>query len=176
MSLLWLRSGRPEHRLAGFTLLELLVVMMVITIAFFALRPSFGGAVREAEERTAMRQLVGLFTAARAEAVARGRLVRVVYDPQETAFYSEVQQAPEQDRLLFQPVGLLGRKRVRLPEHLVIEEVEVGGMGLTPAEAWAVYFYPDGRTDGAALLMVRNSGATAVLEILGATGKVSLDA
>lgn len=175
MSLLRPRSRQLERRLAGFTLLELLVVMVIITIAFFALRPSFAGAVREAEERNAMRQLVGLFTAARAEAVARGKLIRVAYDPDESAFYPEVQQRPEEDRQLFEPVTLVGKRRVLLPEHLILEGVEVGGMSLAPAEAPVVYFYPDGRTDGAAFLMVRDSGATAVLEILGATGKVSLD-
>ncbi len=150
--------------------------MVIITIGFFALRPSFAGAVREAQERTAMRQLVGLFTAARAEAVARGMLIRVAYDPVETAFYAEAQRDPAQDRQLFEPLRLAGKRRVVLPEHLVLEAIEVSGIALPPDEAPAIYFYPDGRADQAALLMVRESGASAVLEILGATGRVSLDA
>src|SRR4030042_4510326 len=85
-------------RRAAFTLIELLIVMMIIAIGFFALRPAFAGAIRGAQERTMLRGLVGLFTSARTEAIASGRLVRVVFEPTDGTFFAEVQSQPDEDR------------------------------------------------------------------------------
>jgi prepilin-type N-terminal cleavage/methylation domain-containing protein len=167
--------AQPAATRCGFTLLELLVVMIIICIAFFALRPNFTGMIRGAQERTALRQLVSLFAAARAEAVAKGKLTRVIYDSFTGAFHAEIQPDPEADRQLFDPLRLMGKSELRLPEHLTIDAIKIGGLTMSPADTQTIYFYPDGRTDGAAFLLVKDSGDTAVIEILSATGAVKLD-
>ncbi len=160
----------------GFTLLELLIVMVIITIAFSALRPSFAGAVRGAQERTALRQLVGMFTAARTEAVARGKLVRIAFDPNEGVFYAEVQTDPAVDRTAFEPLSLVNKRRVRLPEHLSVGRLRVGGQDIWDQTAMQIYFYPDGRTDGAVLELVDSYGGSIEMEVAPATGRVRLNA
>jgi general secretion pathway protein H len=160
----------------GFTLLELLVVMMIIAIGFFAVRPWFVGVIRGARERSALRQLVSLFTAARVEAVGTGKLVRVVYDAAGGTFRAEIQPKPEEDRQFFEPLRLMGKREVRLPEHLTVGDIEVGGLTMSGAEMAAIYFYPDGRTDGAAILLVKDSGDTIVLDLMRATGRVTINA
>lgn len=172
-----LRTGIEQRRgREGFTYLELLVVMIVVAIGFFAVRPSFIGVLRGARERSALRQLVGLLTAARAEAVGTGKLIRVVYDADAGTFRAEAQARPQEDRQSFEPLSLVGRRQVRLPDHLVVSDIEVGGLSMTGAATAAVYFYPDGRTEGAAILLVRDSGDTVVLELMRATGRVTTSA
>lgn len=165
---------QPSESRQGFTLIELLIVMMIIAIAFFALRPSFGGAIRGISERNALRQLVGLFASARAEAVARGKLVRVVFAPGEHAFLAEIQAEPEVDRSAFYELRLLGKDMVRLPGHLSLEKLEVGGAAAAPGRTH-VYFYPDGHTDGLTLVLADAAGRGTRLEVSPATGRVRID-
>ena len=162
------------RRKAAFTLIELLIVMMIIAIAFFALRPAFTGAIRGAQERTMLRGLAGLFTSARTEAIISGRLVRVVFEPTDGTFFAEIQSEPDKDRSIFDPLTLLGRRSVVLPEHMAIAKLEVAGRDLAGLERIHVYFYPDGRTDGAAMLLVDPYGEDMLLEISPTTGRVRI--
>ncbi len=168
--------GQHERGDRGFTLIEVLIVMMIIAIMFFAVLPAFLGVQRGWQERNAMRQLVSLFVATRAEAVAGGKLIRVVYDASSGSFFAEVQSHPEEDRQLFDPVALMGKRSVRLPDSLKLESIEVSGISLAESEMPAVYFYPDGRTDGAIIALAKASGGAVSLEIAPATGRVRLDA
>jgi len=171
-----LESRPTGRREAGFTLIELLIVMMIIAIAFFALRPAFAGAIRGAQERTMLRELVGLFTSARTEAIGRGSLIRVVFEPAEAAFFAEIQFEPERDLSVFDPLPLLGRSAVLVPEHLRVGKMEVAGRDRTGFERTHIYFYPDGRTDGLAMLLVGRHGNDTLLEVSPTTGKVRIHA
>lgn len=166
----WSAPARPRR---GFTLVELLVVLTILAIAFAAVRPSFTTALRRSAERTALRHAVALLKYARAEAVARACLVRVVCDPRDGALWAEAQLDPWGNRARFGPVSFLGRRQVRLPEPLAITELTVGGVP-TPGRPAEIYFYPDGRTDGARLVLERDDGRELVVTLAPATGKVVL--
>ncbi len=165
------RAGRR-----GFTLVELLVVMVIITIAFFTLRPGIVSVRRGAENRTAIRQLAGLLTSARTEAVAGGRLVRVMCGPSAGIFWAEAQMDPAADRGEFELLRVLGREQVRLPHGLLLGEVLVAGQSVADPAQNPIYFYPDGRTDGATVLLLDANGREVVVHVAPATGRVSISA
>jgi len=160
----------------GFTLLELMAVMIIITISFVAVRPVFLGAIRNAQERTALRELVGLLSSARTQAVARGKLVRVVCTSEEAMFWAEIQVDPMKDRSEFEALPLLGRERVRLPDHVVITGMEVAGQETSASDRNEIYFFPDGRTDGATLVLMDAADREVVIDLTPATGRVRLRA
>lgn len=160
----------------GFTLLELMAVMIIITISFFALRPVFVGAIWSAQRRAALRELVGLLSSARTQAVAQGKLVRVVCESDEAVFWAEIQVDPMEDRSEFEALPLLGRKRVRLPDHLTIVGLEVAGQEASGSERNEIYFFPDGRTDGATLVLMDAADREVVIDLAPATGRVTLRA
>jgi len=170
------RPRQANSETSGFTLLELLIVMVIITIGFFALRPTFAGAIMGAQDRAAFRQLVGMFKAARSEAVAKGKLIRIVFDPATAVFHAEAQDEPEVDRANFQSLSLMGRRNFRLPDHLSVGEISVGGETLVETEIIRMYFYPDGRTDGVEMMLVDWRGAEIIVTITSATGGVRVNA
>ena len=172
-----LHARKPAgSRCSGFTLLELMAVMTIITISFFALRPVFLGAIRSAERRAALRDVVGLLSSARTQAVAQGKLVRVVCADDESMFWAEIQVDPMEDRSEFEALPLMGRVRLRLPDHLTIIELKVGGQESIEAERNEIYFFPDGRTDGATLVLIDSADREVVIDLTPATGRVRIRA
>lgn len=166
-----------SHRIAdrAFTFIELLVILIIVAIAFFAIRPSFTRVIESARERAGVRQLVGMLAGSRTEALGRGRLLRVVCDVREGLFWAEAQVDPQVDRSEFEPIPILGREQLRLPNHLTIADVEVAGQSLTDLGYSEIYFYPDGRTDGAYLSLLNYTGREFVVELAAATGRVTVD-
>lgn len=162
-------------RQRGMTLIELSVVMVIVAILFFSVRPAVTGILREAQERTALRQLVGLLTYARTEAVGSGRLVRVLCDPRHAAFWAEAQVDPRGDRSSFELLRVLGRSRVRMPETFAIAQLMVSGRDAS-LQGGEIYFYPDGRNDGLVLTLVGEAGREVMVEVLSATGRVLVSA
>jgi len=161
-------------RTRGFTLIELLVVMTIIVIAFFALRPGIVGLRRGAENRKGLRQLVGLLTGARTEAIGGGKLVRVLCDPDGGVFWAEAQVDPAVDRDEFQLLRVLGREQVQLPPGLWLGDLMVAGQAAGAAAQNPIYFYPDGRTDGATVVLLDANGRELAVELALATGRVEL--
>ena len=160
----------------GFTLLELMAVMTIITISSFALRPVFLGAIRNAEKRAALRDVVGLLSSARTQAVAQGKLVRGVCALDEAMVWAEIQVNPMEDRSQFEALPLMGRERLRLPDHLVIIGMEVAGQEASESERNEIYFFPDGRTDGATLVLMDSADREVVIDLTPATGRVRIRA
>ena len=167
---------RPTDRASerGFTVLELVIVMTIIAIGFFSVRPMVANARRSAEERAALRHLVSMFGYARTGAVAHARLVRVVCETEEGSFYAEIQVDPRGDRSEFELLPVLGRSRRVLPEELLITELTIGGEDVGGQSEAVIYFYPDGSTDGAALALQDQAGNETVMELSALTGRVTV--
>jgi general secretion pathway protein H len=160
------RAGR------GFTLIELLVVMVIIAIAFFAVEPTFMSSVHANQNRAALRDLAGLLGGARTQAVARGRLVRVIVAPGQAEVWAEVQSDPMLDRSQFDVLPLYGQAQLSLPQYVQITDLQIGGAGRQQRDEAVMYFYPDGRSTGASLALECANGEAFTIEVSPVTGKV----
>ena len=117
----------------GFTLLEMLVVILLISLAVGLLGLGARQAVQAANERRVVGQMVDALRATRAGAIVSGRAARTEFDLQRLTF-----QAP-------------GRAPHAWPPSLQVS--------LHTAEqlASAVEFYPDGSSTGGNLLLANGS-------------------
>jgi prepilin-type N-terminal cleavage/methylation domain-containing protein len=75
-----LSSLRARRRLRGFTLIELMVVVVIIAVLAAVSVPLFVGKMRERRSQQTALQLASLYRDARMRALGRGAAVLVAYD------------------------------------------------------------------------------------------------
>jgi general secretion pathway protein H len=139
----------------GFTLLELLVVMAVLSLLLTTVPPLLSRALPGAELRGAAQQVTAGLRQARGRAIATGRDTALVLDLEARWFQVEGVQ-----------------RRRPLPEGV--------GLRLTTAESEVaarrrgrVRFYPDGSSSGGRIILAR-AGRRWVVDVDWLTGRVTL--
>ncbi len=153
---LWrLRAGNRRHpAVTGFTLLELVLVMVIICTVLAMAAPSLRGFFASRQTADAAAQLVALTRLARSQAVAEGRVYRLNLDQQAGSYWLTVQEGgafrnlrSEFGRVFSLPDGTLASWRA-------------------PAEAVSqgyIQFYPSGITEPATVRLTGRRGK--VIEI-----------
>jgi general secretion pathway protein H len=148
--------GRPAREQRGFTLLELVVALGLLTLMMGLVAPNIYGSWQRERERAGVRQLVTTLRSARSVAATRHRRVRVFLDLATGRCQLEGSS---------RPVDL--SRGFRLGEaHLVWEDRE--------ARRGYIAFYGDGTSSGGYLSLVDRGGKVQVIEVEILTGKVSL--
>ena len=128
-------------RRAGFTLLELTLVLMIMAIAMVIVGPALEGGFDSREVRRAARQIAATMHHLRGEAVATGHPTAMRIDQHENTI---------------ETVG--GGRWAVLTERAVIESVS----GAIPAgdDIWDIRFFPNGSNTGAALVLASSRDRT----------------
>jgi len=121
----WPARRRPR----GFTLVELMAVILLIAIAMTIVSVSFSKSLRAAKIRAASRDLVAALRYTRGQAIVKGKSQALVLDLDENSY-----TAP-------------GKGAVKLPEgmnlRLTTAEIEQTG-----ANSGGIRFFPDGSSTG----------------------------
>jgi prepilin-type N-terminal cleavage/methylation domain-containing protein len=183
---------RSEGRdAAGFTLLEILIVVFLIGLATATLAPRLGAKLKPSV-RTSAEVLSSTLRYVGERAVATADVHRLLLDLERQRFRVErLEPLPaEPEKRLATTAGLLdltppSRAREFVPidtsqgswqrldeDDVVIASVRTGEVEVTD-ELGAVAFAPDGSADPAEIVVVDSEGGTARLRILAFTGEVA---
>jgi general secretion pathway protein H len=141
---------------AGFTLLELLVVLAILGAASALILPRFGGSVSRVSMRSTAVQLVALLRATRSEAMRSNTELTVTIDLSGRAYWSDIQTGP---RSIARGIDLT---------------LSGAGIEWKNNAAVRVRFKPDGRAS-AAEIGLKEGKASAVITIDWLTGVSHLD-
>ena len=124
------------HPRRAFTLIELIVVMMIISIALAVAAPSLSGWNRGSRLRDATEQFLALTRWARVQAIATSRVHHINVDAQTGRYWVSAQEGLE-----FVPVSSHFGDEFYAPDGATIEITDEQSQ---PADSIA--FYPNGRT------------------------------
>ena len=128
------------HDAAGFTLLELMVVIVFIAILVSFIVPSIninsGRQLSDAAER-----MVLLINLAQQEAVLSSRIWQVVFDGDEDSYTFQQYSGVEFDDVTMRPLS--GKHRV---EDVSLNELELNGQ-IMSSNSGEVYLFPTGEQD-----------------------------
>lgn len=149
-------------RQSGFTLIELVAVLIILTIALSMVAPSLHGWSQHSKLRDASDQCLATMRGARAQAVATGSVRRVLIDSSAASIVVQRRQGESYEAA----EGELGRSLV-LPRGFSIQLVSGGASGS------AIDFYPNGRTTPATVRITSVTGESIDLACTSVAGTFS---
>jgi general secretion pathway protein H len=134
-----------RYRAQGFTLLELIVVVLVISLALSLSYPALSRGTSAVHLRTAARDVLNTFRYAREKAVTEQSGMRV-------AIYKD-----KQEFVLTDSLGE-GNRMYVLPKDVQIQRLVLAGSEITEGPLW-VRFLPNGSSDEAEVLLKSDRGS-----------------
>jgi prepilin-type N-terminal cleavage/methylation domain-containing protein len=166
-------SRRPPVTTRGFTLLELILVMMVVFTLAAVVAPRFSEFFPSLQVRTAADRLLAWSGKARAEAALTGVRHRLVINAGAREFWIEWEPKPLKEPGKFE--RLLGAwDKETLPTDVVFETFK--GFETHPDAPAAQYleFDPDGSAAEASVDVANDRGDRRTLRVAAATGSASI--
>lgn len=141
----------PTPRQRGFTVFELLIVIVLVGVAASILAIGLGKGMTQANERSALAHMLSTLRSARVQAIASGQPVQARFDLAE--------------RQVMAP----GRKPEAWPQDFTVRLQTARGLGA------AFEFYPDGAASGGNILITRGQARWRI-DVSWLTGNVTLRA
>jgi general secretion pathway protein H len=138
----------------GFTLLELMVVLALLTLLIGLVMPGLLKSYQREQERSKTRRFLTLLRSARSEAITRHQPVRLAIDLNTGLYNLEG----------FAEKGTLNGLHLEDP-HLVWDDLDRRRGHIT--------FYPDGSSSGGRLVIIHPGGNQYLVEVDTITGKVA---
>jgi type II secretion system protein H len=134
----------------GFSLIELLVVMILISLSLALVAPSLSRFSRTAELKGAAQRVAAILRNSRSEAVNKGKIYQIVFNPQsrEVRVHSTEPSEEKDDR-----------KEDSVPEktYLLPEGIQMKGDPATSSSSASelppIEFYPNGGSNGGAIFL-----------------------
>ncbi len=145
----------PGNRAHGFSLIELMVVLVIAGLAVGVVMPRLVGVVGSQQYRSDMRDLVTLLREARGKAGTEHRAAAVWLNVENKTFGREG-----------------GTKTWRLPEETEVELKAIAEQVVSDRVA-KIRFFPDGTSSGAELTTVYR-GQSFQLDVSWITGRIRL--
>jgi type IV fimbrial biogenesis protein FimT len=154
----------------GFTLVELMVVMVILVIVMSVAAPSFVQLHREASIRSASRIVLATLNYARNIAASRAVQTRVYFDTEEKTFWIESLQTDEEGRAEFAPerTSLGQGNRLVRQIQLAVQTENDDDKGIY------VTFYPDGHADACRVDLKDDYGRQKSIAVETMTGRVGM--
>jgi len=148
------KKTMPMSRANGFTLLELILVMVIISVVLGMAAPSLRGFFSSRKAHDAAAGILSLIRYARSQAITEGRNYRLNLDPEEGAYWLTASGAGGYTSLGTE----LGRKFL-LPEFTTMElDMDGDREKDEKASEACIEFYPKGHADVCTIRLFDQNG------------------
>ena len=164
-------SKRRWARVEGFTLYEIIVVLIVFLVVSAVLVPAVGGFLPSTRVRKAGDELLATFAKARADAALTARRIRVVFTKGETPSYRLVYEPdPMNEPATFRSMPGEWGAKTELPEGVAFESISGTETDTQSSEEY-LEFSPDGTASESTVVLAHENGDKVTLEIDPADGR-----
>ena len=138
---------------AGFTLVELIIVMLIVTTMAMAVMPIFRDTYAGLKEETTIQDILSTMKYAQARAVTDGIEYRVYFSPKKNAYWLMRQTVTKEFKRDFEPVLDRHGQYTVLPDKFVLEKPKARRERET--ESYYISFFPSGASDIATIFLAK---------------------
>ncbi len=176
-----LKNSNANFR-AGFTLMEMVVVVVIIGIMTAMIIPEMHGTFEDALLRSTGRELVNVCSLANSRAVSLNQACRVRLDAVSGRYLLE-RKSRESGRESFVPLADVAGAQGKLDSRILVEvrSPDENLSGENPAEkgvennsAATISFYADGTADAAQIRLRDRSGFQLILQLNPVTARIQV--
>lgn len=166
--------NRDFRRTAGYTLIELIVVMSILALMAAGVTPIFAGSLSWVRSDRVARDLVASFRYAGELAIMHETEYRLYIDTTEKAFWLEKRvDFDDHGDPVFEPAdGAEGRKET-LPEGMELPRPRARVD--RSSNRYFISFYPGGACDVATVWVETNDGGTVRIKTTGSLGSIEVE-
>lgn len=145
-------EGCGELKNKGFSLIEVMVVLILISLSMLLVTPSFSRFSKTMELKGAAKKISAILRYCRSEAVNRGKVYQVLFDPDLRQVHVQSIEEKEEDEEAKDGVKGGGKdeskqKTYALPKGVDIKEVKANSPEY-PSDYSVIEFYPNGGSNG----------------------------
>jgi general secretion pathway protein H len=163
----------PPARQRGFTMIELVVVLLIITLSAALVTPSLSRFSKSVELKGAAKKISVILRYYRSEAVHKGAVYQVLFDSE--AREVKVQAVESEEATEEEKKGeRIVTKSYILPEGIQIKEVEAPSPQF-PSDFPAIEFYPNGGSNGGTILLDTQNRKGFRIKVNFLTGTVKIE-
>lgn len=175
-----LSTGRKSGaKNSGFTLLELLVVLMIMGIVSAFVGPKLAGSISNTDLRTASKKIAALLRYARSQATSQGVICGILFDFEKGRISIVTKQgraeaAQDKDNSAEKEKEMVGRsKTYNLPDGVRLEKA-ISGNSEIDSGLFEIIFFPSGSSSGGRVTLVNKRGRRYAISVDFITGTVKL--
>jgi Tfp pilus assembly protein FimT len=153
-----------RKRRGGFTLYEIVIVLIVIIAVSSIVVPSVAGFLPSIRVRKAGDELIATFSKARTDAVLTSRRFRIVFTKEPPAYRLEYEPDPMNEPATFRRFSGDWGTKAPLPEGVIFAALEGAETDASTSEEF-LEFSPDGTAPQAKVVLSHESGDQVTIEI-----------
>ena len=143
----------------GFTLVETVVVLVLISLSIALITPSLSRFSKRVELKATAQKVSGILRSFRSESIQKGRVYQILFDSGTGEIRIRALEKEEQEGEKKQEEGKKGteeaatqERRYALPGGVQIKEVKIPSPEF-PSDLPTIEFYPTGGSNGGAILL-----------------------
>lgn len=161
-------------RSKGFSFVELMVVLVILTLSLSLITPSLSRFLRTVELKGAAKKISGILRYCRSEAVNKGLVYQVLFDSdlrRVSVQSKESSKAKKEEEV--KKEGDPSKKIYTLPDGIQMRKVDVVSIQ-NGSELPIIEFYPNGGSSGGSILLEGQSQSSFKIEVHFLTGMVKI--
>jgi general secretion pathway protein H len=158
----------------GFSLIELVIVLVLIGLSISLVAPAFSRFSKSVELKVAAKKISGILRYYRSEAVQKGTVQQVLFDPELQEVRILTPEATEDQEGGAKSKGNSAPRKYPLPDGVRVKE-EKTSAPLYPAEVPAIEFYPNGGSNGGFILLEGQNQKEYRIKVYFLTGMVEVE-
>jgi type II secretion system protein H len=154
----------------GFSFIELIVVLVLISLSVALVAPSLSRFSKAVELKAAAKKIVAILRYYRSEAVNQGKVYQVLFDSDLREVKVQPMESVEEEK----KEEKAPRKTYVLPTGVQIKEVKVESPQY-PTDFPTIEFYPNGGSNGGAILLDTREDKGFKIKVHFLTGSVAME-